>query len=92
MNNDFPPHIAARADEIAAEQRRPPQYLAAEPAQVGGYRAILVRGGTYPQRQEILETAADVAAAARLIDVPVLTSDASIRAACGARGVREVQP
>lgn len=50
-----------------------------------GYRAILV--GPVPQRQVVIERAADVAAAAALLGVPVRSSAADVRAACRIAGV-----
>lgn len=50
-----------------------------------GYRAILV--GPVPQRQAIIESAADVAAVARLLAVPVRSSCAEVCSYCRLAGV-----
>ncbi|GAB4203487.1 MAG: hypothetical protein OHK0022_27640 [Roseiflexaceae bacterium] len=62
-------------------------YLRVSPAHhQPGYLVIIV--GPARQRQQIIETPTDVAAAAALLDLPVETASADVRAACRAAGVR----
>lgn len=68
----------------------PLSYFDVGPALTGGWRVIRVHSGDRIQVQVIMETAADVAAAAKLCDVAVLTTHAELRARCAALGVRLV--
>ena len=53
----------------------------------GGYRVIFIKDRAL-QEQIIIDTAGDVAAAAKLCGAAVLTSQLDIRQACRDRGVR----
>jgi hypothetical protein len=53
----------------------------------GGYRVIFIKDRAL-QEQIIIDTAGDVAAAAKLCGAAVLTSQLDVRQACRERGVR----
>lgn len=67
---------------------RPDSYLdVAGGAIGGGYRVQAVQGRS-AQEPIVFDTAADVAAAALLLGVSVLSADLDVRLACQARGVK----
>jgi hypothetical protein len=67
---------------------RPESYLdVAGGAIGGGYRVQAVQGRS-TQAPIVFDTAADVAAAALLLGVSVLSAEADVRQACRTRGVR----
>lgn len=67
------------------------QYYDVGPALFGGYRVALMRGQRC-EGQALFETANDVAAAASLAGLAVLTSDEVIVASCKALGVATALP
>lgn len=69
----------------------PERYLDAGPAATGGYRVSLLGAGQAAV-QVLIDTPRDVAAAARLFGVAVLSEDLTIRDACRAAGVRLLVP
>lgn len=74
------PCITAELERREAAHRER-NYLSVEQAHhQPGYCAILI--GPVPQRQQIFECAADVAAAARLLGVPVRSGCAEVQAYC----------
>lgn len=64
----------------------PRVYLDVGPGLTGGYRVARVRGALC-DGQLLFDTARDVAAAARLCGLAVLTTDTDVLAACAALGV-----
>jgi hypothetical protein len=67
------------------------RYYDVSAALIGGYCVVLVRGQRC-EGQALFETANDVAAAAALAGLAVLTSDAVIIRACKALGVATALP
>lgn len=63
-----------------------PATLATVGEGIGGYRVARVRAGRI-EGQLLFDTARDIAAAARLLGLPVVTDAAEVRAACAALGV-----
>jgi hypothetical protein len=70
---------------------KPDTYYDVGPALFGGFRVALMRG-LRCDGQALFETASDVAAAASLAGVAVLTSDVAIVSACKALGVATALP
>lgn len=66
-------------------------YYDAGPALFGGFRVALMVG-SYCRGQALFETANDVAAAASLAGLAVLTDDPAVAAACKALGVQTALP
>lgn len=71
---------------------KPEPYFDVGPALlVPGYRVALM-SGSYCRGQALFETASDVAAAASLAGLAVLTDDSAVQAACKALGVATALP
>lgn len=70
---------------------KPDTYLDVGPALFGGYRVALMVG-LRCTGQALIETANDVAAAASLAGLAVLTGGSAIAAACKALGVQTALP
>lgn len=70
---------------------KPDRLLDCGPALFGGYRVALLCG-LRCEGQALMETANDVAAAAALLGVAVLTSDETIIASCRALGIATALP
>ena len=66
---------------------RPDRYLDVGIGVMGGYRAAQIVGRMVVL-QLLFDTASDVAAAAKLADLPVLTSDPPVQIACRTLGVK----
>lgn len=67
------------------------RYFDVSTALTGGYCVVLVRGRRV-EGQALFDTANDIASAAALAGLPVLTSDAAIVQACAALGVATALP
>lgn len=66
-------------------------YLDVGPGMAGGYRVARVSGARC-EGQLLFDTANDVAAAARLCQLPVLSADAAVCDACASLGVAILTP
>lgn len=70
----------------------PAEYLDVGPAIAGGYRVALIRRGHFITAHVLIETACDVAAAARLCGLSVLSSEIEVTQACEQLGVVVLMP
>lgn len=66
-------------------------YLDVGPGLGGGYRVVRIRG-LRCDAQLLFDTANDVAGAARLLGMAVLTADEAVQVACAQRGVALLEP